>query len=472
MLKTVFEIAQAVQNGTLTAVQAVTDSLQKIKELNTQINAFVEVWPEEALARAAEIDARRARGEKLGPLAGVPIGIKDNILYKGHKATCCSKMLANYVAPYNSTVVEKLLAADAVLVGRTNMDEFAMGSSNQTSVYGPAHNPVNFDRVPGGSSGGSAAAVAAGMVPAALGTDTGGSVRQPASFCGVVGIKPGYGRISRYGIVAFSSGADQVGVLASDVKGAALMLEVLCGRDVNDSTSLEAQVPAFSKNFTANICGLKVGMPKGFLDDLGEEVKVKILAAAEKLKSLGAELIDIEVPHAKYSAPCYYIITSAEASSNLARFDGIRYGYGDKTATNLNDYYEFSRAPFGPEVKKRIIIGATALKAENYEVCYLQALKVRELIKQDFAKAFEKVDVILTPTSPTTAFALGAHADNPLAVYLADLYTCQGNIGGLAGISVPCGTDKEGLPVGLQLYGPILQEEKILNAAYHFEKAL
>ncbi|WP_178338454.1 Asp-tRNA(Asn)/Glu-tRNA(Gln) amidotransferase subunit GatA [Candidatus Avelusimicrobium facis] len=471
-MKTVFEIAHAVQNGTLTAREAVFEALCKIKELNPQINAFVEVWPEEALRRAEEIDARRARGEKLGPLAGVPVGIKDNILYKGHKATCCSKMLANYVAPYNSTVVNKLLAADAVIVGRTNMDEFAMGSSNQTSVYGPARNPVDFDRVPGGSSGGSAAAVAAGMVPAALGTDTGGSVRQPASFCGVVGVKPGYGRISRYGIVAFSSSADQVGVLAGDVQSAALMLEVLCGRDENDSTSLEDAVPAFSQNFTADIKGLKVGMPKGFLDELDPQIKEKILAAAEKLKGLGAQLVDIDVPHAKYSAPCYYVITSAEASSNLARFDGIRYGFCDKTAQNLNDEYELDRAPFGPEVKKRILIGSTALRAENYAECYLQAVKVRELIKQDFARAFEQVDVILTPTSPTTAFRLGDHADNPLAVYLADLYTCQGNIGGLAGISVPCGNDPLGLPVGLQFYGPILQEEKILNAAYHFEKAL
>lgn len=471
-MKTVFEIAQAVQTGTLTARAVVQEALAVIAEKNPHINAFVEVWAEEALSRAEALDARRAKGEKLGALAGVPVGIKDNILYKGHKATCCSKMLANYVAPYNSTVVEKLLAADAVIVGRTNMDEFAMGSSNQTSVYGAVHNPIDPTRVPGGSSGGSAAAVAAGMVPAALGTDTGGSVRQPASFCGVVGIKPGYGRISRYGVVAFSSGADQVGVLASDVKGAALMLETLCGRDLNDSTSLEDTVPAFSQQIAADIKGLKIGMPKGFLDNLGQEVKEKILAAADTFKKLGAELVEVEVPHAKYSAPCYYIITSAEASSNLARFDGIRYGYAEQTAANLNDYYELSRAPFGTEVKKRIIIGATALKAENYKECYLQAMKVRELIRQDFAKAFEKVDVILTPTSPTTAFKLGAHEDNPLAVYLADLYTCQGNIGGLAGISIPCGQDAEGLPVGLQLYGPILQEEKILNAAYQFEKAL
>ncbi len=469
-MKTVLEIAHAVQTGAASARSFVEESLSKIKQLNPQLNAFIEVWEAEALQRADEIDARRANGEKLGLLAGVPVGIKDNILYKGHKATCCSKMLANYVAPYNSTVVNKLLAADAVIVGRTNMDEFAMGSSNQTSVYGPARNPVDTQRVPGGSSGGSAAAVAAGMVPAALGTDTGGSVRQPAAFCGVVGIKPGYGRISRYGVVAFSSGADQVGVLASDVSGAARMLEVLCGRDENDSTSLADTVPAFSEQFTADIKGLKVGMPKGFLDNLDSEIKNSILQAADKLKSMGAELIDIEVPHAKYSAPCYYIITSAEASSNLARYDGIRYGYAAEQTENLNDFYEYSRAPFGPEVKKRIMIGATALKAENYAACYLQAVKVRELIKQDFAKAFEQVDVILTPTSPMTAFKLGEHSDDPLAVYLADLYTCQGNIGGLAGISVPCGKDKQGLPIGLQFYGPILQEEKILNVAYHFEK--
>lgn len=471
-MKTVLEIINAVQSGSRSIREVVQESLDIIADKNPQINAFVEVWAEEALCRADELDARRNRGEKLGPLAGLPVAIKDNILYKNHKAACCSKMLENYVAPYHSTVVEKLLAADAVIVGRTNMDEFAMGSSNQTSVYGPVHNPVDVTRVPGGSSGGSAAAVAAGMVPVALGTDTGGSVRQPAAFCGVVGIKPGYGRISRYGVVAFSSGADQVGVLASDVVGAAKLLEVLCGRDENDSTSLEADVAAFSQQFTENIKGLKVGMPIGFLENLGAGVKTKILAAADLLKSLGAELVDVEIPHAKYSAPCYYIITSAEASSNLARFDGIRYGYSDKTATNLEDYYALSRAAFGPEVKKRIIIGATALQAENYTQCYLQAMKVRELIKQDFAKAFEKVDVILTPTSPTTAFTLGAHKDNPLAVYLADLYTCQGNIGGLAGISVPCGKDEQGLPVGLQFYGPILQEEKILNAAYHFEKAL
>lgn len=471
-MKTVFEIAQAVQQGTFSARQVVSQALKNIEKLNPQINAFVEVWAEEALRRADEIDARRAKGEKLGLLAGVPVGIKDNILYKGHKATCCSKMLENYVAPYSATVVEKLLAADAVIVGRTNMDEFAMGSSNQTSVYGPVHNPVDLERVPGGSSGGSAAAVAAGMVPAALGTDTGGSVRQPASFCGVVGIKPGYGRISRYGVVAFSSGADQVGVLASDVKGAALMLEALCGRDNNDSTSLEDAVPAFSQELKTDLKKFKVGMPKGFLDNLEPQIKETILRSADKLKQLGAELVEVEVPHAKYSAPCYYIITSAEASSNLARFDGIRYGYSDQTAQNLNDYYELSRAPFGPEVKKRIMIGATALKAENYAACYLQAAKVRELIKRDFAKAFEKVDVILSPTSPTTAFKLGAHKDNPLAVYLADLYTCQGNIGGLAGISIPCGKDDKGLPIGLQLYGPILQESKILQAAYQFEQAL
>ena len=381
-------------------------------------------------------------------------------------------MLANYVASYTSTVVEKLLAADAVIIGRANMDEFAMGSTNQTSVYGPVKNPVDETRVPGGSSGGSAAAVASGMVPVALGTDTGGSVRQPAGFCGIVGIKPGYGRISRYGVIAFSSSADQVGVLARTVADSARVLEVLAGKDVHDSTSLDAPVPAYEKLFTADLKGLKVGLPKGFLDDLSPDIKARLDAAAQRLQELGAELVEVEVPHAKYAAPCYYIITSAEASSNLGRYDGIRYGYADNAAQDLNAYYEGSRDKFGLEVKKRLIIGTYALTSKNYEECFLKAMKVRELIRQDFKKVFTQVDLLLTPTSPTTAFKLGEHDENPLSLYLADLYTCQGNIGGLAGISVPFGKDKQGLPVGVQFYGPILQEEKILNAAYNLEKGL
>lgn len=468
----VHEIVQAVTGGTRTAEEVTRESLAKIRELNPQINAFVEVFEEDALARAKDVDAKKARGEKLGALAGVPVAIKDNILYKGHKATCCSKMLENYVAPYHSTVVEKLLAADAVIIGRANMDEFAMGSSNQTSVHGPVRNPVDFDRVPGGSSGGSAAAVASGMVPAALGTDTGGSVRQPASFCGIVGIKPGYGRISRYGVVAFSSSADQVGVLTRTVADSALMLEVLSGKDANDSTSLDAPVPHYEGEFTDGLKGLKVGMPKGFLDGLDASIKARIEEAAKKLEKLGAELVEIDIPLAKYAAPCYYIITSAEASSNLGRYDGIRYGFADKTAQGLEDYYQLSRAPFGLEVKKRIIIGTYALTEKRYEECFVKASKVRELIRRDFKKAFEKVDVILTPTSPTTAFKLGEHDENPLSLYLADLYTCQGNIGGLAGISVPCGNDDKGLPVGVQFYGPVLKEEKILNAAYNLERGI
>lgn len=465
------EIIQAVLSGVRTAENVTRECLAKIRELNPQLNAFVEVFEADALAQAQAVDAKKARGEKLGPLAGVPVAIKDNILYTGHKATCCSKMLENYVAPYNAAVVDRLIAADAVIIGRTNMDEFAMGSSNQTSVYGPARNPVDFDRVPGGSSGGSAAAVAAGMVPLALGTDTGGSVRQPASFCGVVGIKPGYGRISRYGIVAFSSSADQVGVLARTVADSALALEVLAGKDQNDSTSLDAPVPHYEGEFTQDLKGLKVGLPNGFLDGLAPAIKARMEETAQKLQKLGAELVEIDVPMAKYAAPCYYIITSAEASSNLGRYDGIRYGYADEKAADLNDYYDLSRAPFGLEVKKRIIIGTYALTEKRYEECFVKACKVRELIRRDFKKAFEKVDVILTPTSPTTAFKLGEHEENPLALYLADLYTCQGNIGGLAGISVPCGNDEQGLPVGAQFYGPILKEEKILNAAYHLERA-
>ena len=467
---TISQIINAVTSGTKSAEEITRYYLAQIKEKNPQINAFVEVFEEDAIAQAKAVDAKKARGEKLGTLAGVPVGIKDNILYKGHKATCCSKMLENYTAAYTSTVVEKLLAQDAVIIGRTNMDEFAMGSSNQTSAWGVVHNPVDLTRVPGGSSGGSAAAVAAGMVPAALGTDTGGSVRQPAGFCGVVGIKPGYGRISRYGVIAFASSADQVGVLAGNVADAALVMEVISGKDTHDSTSLESPVPHYTQNFTTDLKGIKVGLPKGFLDGLNPAIKKQTELAAEELKKLGAELVEVEIPLAKYSAPCYYIITSAEASSNLGRYDGIRYGYAAQDANGLSDYYEKSRALFGLEVKKRIIIGTYALTSERYEECFLKAMKVRELIREDFKKAFEKVDVILTPTSPTTAFKIGEQESNPLALYLADLYTCQGNIGGLAGISVPFGKDENNLPIGVQFYGPILEEEKILNAAYHLEQ--
>lgn len=467
---TISQIVQALENGTKTAEEITRYYLAQIEEKNPQINAFVEVFAQDAINQAKAIDAKKARGEKLGCLAGVPIAIKDNILYKGHKASCCSKMLENYTAAYTATVVEKLLLADAVIIGRTNMDEFAMGSSNQTSIYGAVHNPVDLTRVPGGSSGGSAAAVAAGMVPAALGTDTGGSVRQPAGFCGVVGIKPGYGRISRYGVIAFASSADQVGVLAVNVADAALVMEVISGKDAHDSTSLQAPVPHYIENFTTDLKGVKVGLPKGFLDGLNPTIKKQTEQAAQKLQALGAQLVEVDIPLAKYAAPCYYIITSAEASSNLGRYDGIRYGYADQKAEGLNAYYEASRAPFGLEVKKRIIIGTYALTSQRYEACFLKAMKVRELIRNDFKKAFEQVDVLLTPTSPTTAFKIGEKDENPLSLYLADLYTCQGNIGGLAGISVPFGKDEQGLPIGVQFYGPILKEEKILNAAYHLEK--
>ena len=469
---TISQIIQQIASGAKTAEEITRYYLEQINEKNPQINAFVEVFEQDALAQAKAIDAKKARGEKLGALAGVPVAIKDNILYKGHQATCCSKMLANYTAAYTATVVEKLLAQDAVIIGRTNMDEFAMGSSNQTSAWGVVHNPVDVTRVPGGSSGGSAAAVAAGMVPAALGTDTGGSVRQPAGFCGIVGIKPGYGRISRYGIIAFASSADQVGVLAANVADAAAVMEVISGKDVHDSTSLEAPVPHYSQQFTKDLTGLKIGLPKGFLDGLNPTIKKQTELAAKNLEKLGAQLVEVDVPLAKYSAPCYYIITSAEASSNLGRYDGIRYGYSAQDANGLADYYEKSRALFGLEVKKRIIIGTYALTSERYEACFLKALKVRELIREDFKKAFSAVDVILTPTSPTTAFKIGQKDENPLSLYLADLYTCQGNIGGLAGISVPFGKDEIGLPIGVQFYGPILKEEKILNAAYHLEKTV
>lgn len=469
-MMTITQIIQAITSGTQTAQDITRYYLGQIQARNGEINAFVEVFEADALAQAKAVDEKKSRGEKLGPLAGVPVAIKDNLLYKGHKATCCSRMLANYVAPYTATVVEKLLAADAVIIGRTNMDEFAMGSSNQTSALGLVRNPVDTTRVPGGSSGGSAAAVAAGMVPAALGTDTGGSVRQPAGFCGIVGIKPGYGRISRYGVIAFASSADQVGVLAGNVTDAALVMQAISGKDPHDSTSIDSPVVAYTQQFTADLKGVKVGLPVGFLDGLNPTIKEQTQLAAQRLQEAGAQLVPVELSLAKYSAPCYYIITSAEASSNLARYDGIRYGYADQTAQDLKSYYQASRAPFGLEVKKRIIIGTYALTSERYEACFLKALKVRELIRAEFKQAFKQVDVLLTPTSPTTAFKIGQKDENPLSLYLADLYTCQGNIGGLAGISVPFGKDENGLPIGVQFYGPILEEEKILNAAYHLEK--
>ncbi|WP_424245594.1 aspartyl-tRNA(Asn)/glutamyl-tRNA(Gln) amidotransferase subunit A [Elusimicrobium posterum] len=466
------QIARDVKSGALTALAAVENSLKVIKEKNKEINAFVEVFEEEAIARAKEIDAKKAAGKPLGKLAGVPVAIKDNMLFKGHKATCASKMLENYVSAYTCTVVEKMLEQDAVIIGRVNMDEFAMGSSTEHSIYGITKNPVDTTRVAGGSSGGSAAAVAAGMVPVALGSDTGGSIRQPASFCGIVGMKPTYGRVSRKGIVAFASSADQVGPLTTTVEDSALMLSVLAGFDGKDSTLSQAAVPEYENMLGGDIKGLKIGIPVNFFDNLAQEVKDSYEKGKEVLKSLGAEFVEVSLPYAKYSAPCYYVLTGAEASSNLGRYDGIRYGYTTPHAKNLDDIYSVTRMEgFGPEVKKRIIIGHYVVSKEKYESSFIKAQQVRQLIRQDFARAFEKVDVILTPTSPTAATKIGHAALDNVNTYLADLFTCPGNMADLPGISVPCGACSENLPLGLQFYAAPFKEEKMLQAAHAFEKA-
>ncbi|ACC97635.1 Glutamyl-tRNA(Gln) amidotransferase, A subunit [Elusimicrobium minutum Pei191] len=468
-----FEIVQAVKQGKLTAVEAARASLKIIKEKNPKINAFVEVFEQEALQRAKEIDAKKAAGKELGELAGVPVGIKDNLLYKGHKVTCASKMLLNHTAAYTGTVVQKLIDADAIIIGRLNMDEFAMGSTTENSVYGPTKNPIDHTRVAGGSSGGSAAAVAAGMVPLTLGSDTGGSIRQPASFCGIVGMKPTYGRVSRYGIVAFASSADQIGPLAGDVKDAALLFKVIADFDEKDSTVSSAPVPDVLASLKNTLEGVKVGIPVDFFDNLNPEIKDSFDRAKEILKSLGAELKEISLPFAKYSAPCYYMITGAEASSNLSRFDGVRYGYSTPVPANLDEVYSKTRMEgFGMEVKRRIMIGHYVLSREKYETCLVKAKEVRSLIRKNFKDAFKNVDIILTPTSPTVATKQGAAVLDQVNTYLADLYTCPGNMANLPGISVPAGNNKEGLPIGLQFYTDEFKEDVLFQAAYAYEAAV
>ncbi|MGB2578441.1 aspartyl-tRNA(Asn)/glutamyl-tRNA(Gln) amidotransferase subunit A [Elusimicrobium simillimum] len=467
----VFEIVQNIRTGKTTALEVTQQSLKIIKEKNPEINAFIEVFEDEAIARAKEIDAKKAAGGELGALAGVPIGIKDNLLYKGHKVSCASKMLSNHVSAYTSTVVQRMLDQDAVIIGRVNMDEFAMGSTNETSVYGPVKNPVDTSRIPGGSSGGSAAAVAAGMVAATLGSDTGGSIRQPASLCGIVGFKPTYGRVSRYGLVAFASSADQVGPLAGSVTDAAIMYGVISGYDEKDSTSALEPVQDIIGGFKKDLKGLKVGIPVGFFDNLDDEIKNSFEAAKNKLAELGAELVDVPLPFAKYSAPCYYILTSAEASSNLSRFDGIRYGYQTPSAADLDELYSKTRMEgFGTEVKRRIMIGHYVLSKEKYEACCVKARQVKVLIRKNFKDAFKNVDVIITPTSPVVAKKLGS-ADDQVNTYLADLFTCPGNMAGIPGISVPCGKNSEGLPIGLQFYADEFKEDTLLKTAYAFEAA-
>jgi aspartyl-tRNA(Asn)/glutamyl-tRNA(Gln) amidotransferase subunit A len=437
----------------------------------SDLNAFITVDESGAMSAAAAADAQLARGEP-GLLTGVPIAHKDIFCTKGVLTTCGSKMLENFVSPYDATVVERFDQAGSVIVGKTNMDEFAMGSSNETSFFGSVKNPWDPGRVPGGSSGGSAAAVAACLVAGATGTDTGGSIRQPAAFCGLTGLKPSYGRVSRYGMIAFASSLDQGGPIARSAEDAALMLQCMAGFDPLDSTSMNAPTPDLATLLGTEVRGLKLGLPKEFFDEsVDGQVLEKVRDSLAVFERLGATLVDVSLPNSAAGIPCYYVIAPAEASSNLSRFDGVRFGHRSEYADELLDLYENSRAEgFGEEVKRRILIGTYALSAGYYDAYYLKAQKIRRVIAQDFASAFEQCDVIVGPTSPTTAFPIGAKTQDPVAMYLNDIFTNTVNLAGLPGLSVPCGFDAAGLPVGLQLIGKFMDEASLLSAAHQLQQ--
>ncbi|QDU79964.1 Glutamyl-tRNA(Gln) amidotransferase subunit A [Polystyrenella longa] len=469
---TAAELLSFMKKGETTAVEVMQAHLEQISQTDDKVEAYVQIDTETALKKAADVDARRQAGESVGPLGGLPIAIKDVLCTKGVATTCSSKMLENFIPPYDATVIKKLSEADGIMIGKVNMDEFAMGSSTENSAFKKTRNPWNLECTPGGSSGGSAAAVAAMTAPMSLGSDTGGSIRQPAHFCGVVGMKPTYGRVSRYGLVAFASSLDQVGPLANDVHGAALLLEAISGHDQLDSTSVPKDVPSYTSNLEEPLKGLKIGIVKEhYVDGLDGEVELTVREAYKVYESLGAELIDISLPNSKYCVAAYYIIAPAEASSNLARYDGIHYGHRTENFENMVEMYSRSRGEgFGTEVKRRIMLGTYTLSAGYIDAYYLKALKVRRLIRNDFDDAFKKVDVIASPTSPNTAFKLGGMINDPMSMYLEDIYTISANLAGLPGISVPAGISKEGLPIGLQLVGAPFEEGKLLRAARMFEK--
>jgi aspartyl-tRNA(Asn)/glutamyl-tRNA(Gln) amidotransferase subunit A len=445
--------------------------LNRIARLDETLNSYITVTREAALAAADAADARIAAGDA-GPLTGIPIAHKDIFLTQGIRTSCGSRMLDDFIPPFDATVVERLAAAGTVVLGKANMDEFAMGSSNETSFYGPVRNPWDTARVPGGSSGGSAAAVAAGLCAAATGTDTGGSIRQPAAFCGITGIKPTYGRCSRWGMIAFASSLDQAGVLARSAEDAALLLQAMAGFDERDSTSADEPVPDYAAQLTDDIAGLRIGLPKEYFGEgLDAGVAASVRAALAELERLGATLVDISLPNAPLSVPVYYVVAPAECSSNLARFDGVRYGHRCDAPKDLEDLYKRSRAEgFGPEVKRRIMIGTYALSAGYYDAYYLKAQQLRHLIADDFRRAFADVDVVMGPTTPTTAFALGAKTDDPVAMYLNDIYTIATNLAGLPGLSVPV-APVDGLPAGLQMIGNYFAEGRLLNVAHRLQEA-
>ena len=470
---TVHEAQALLRRGDVTSVALTQAVLDRVLDVDNDVRAYLTLLPEAALAQARVADRRRAEGDT-APLLGVPIALKDNISLQGVETTCGSKILQGYVPPFDATITGKLKAAGAVILGKTNLDAFAMGSSTENSAFFPTHNPWDLERVPGGSSGGSAAAVCAGEALAAVGTDTGGSVRQPAALCGLVGVRPTYGRCSRYGLVAFASSLDQPGPLTHDVMDAALLLRVMAGHDPADGTTWPEPVPDYVGALSPDVAGLRIGVPQEyFVAGLQPDVERGVRVALQTFVDLGAELVDVHLPHTEYALPTYYLLAPAEASSNLARFDGVRYGFratGDfETVDDL--YAETRGAGFGPEVLRRIMLGTYALSAGYYDAYYLKAQKVRTLIKGDFDKAFEQVDLIAGPTSPVTAFRLGERTGDPLQMYLADVFTLSQALAGIPAINVPCGFDAQGLPIGLQLAAPALQEARMFQAAYTYEQA-
>ena len=471
---TVHELSEKLNNKEISSFDITNAYVQRIKEKEPEVEAFVTTLCETAIEQAKKIDEKREKNEELGEFSGIPIGIKDNICTKGIKTTCSSKMLEDFVAPYSATVIEKLENENLINIGKLNMDEFAMGTSTENSAFKKTKNPWNLSRVPGGSSGGAAAAVAANMVPWALGSDTGGSIRQPASLCGVVGLKPTYGLVSRFGLVAYASSLDQIGPITKDVKDSAILLNIIAGNDKKDTTSSNSLKKDYVKALSGDIKSLKIGIPKEFYGEgINQEVKDSLYKTIEKFKKLGAKVEEFSLDIAKYSLAAYYIIACAEASSNLGRFDGIRYGHRAKEYSSLEELFKKSRSEgFGDEVKRRIILGTYVLSSGYYDAYYKKAQKVRTMVINEFNKGFEKYDVIITPTSPVTAFGIGEKSNNPLELYLADICTVSINVAGIPAISIPVDVDSKGLPIGMQIIGNKFQEEKILNVAYSLEKEI
>ena len=465
-------LARKIKKGEVSSEEVIKSVIQRIEQMEPTVNAYITVMAEKAIERAKESDSRRAKGEDIGPLGGVPMAIKDVIIISGTRTTAGSHILENFISPYNAHVIEKLIEAGVVFVGKTNTDEFAMGSTSETSYFGTPRNPHNTEMVTGGSSGGSGAAVAADECIAALGSDTGGSIRQPASFCGVVGLKPTYGRVSRFGLIAYASSLDQIGPITKTVEDSALILSVIAGHDKRDSTSLNESVPDYLESVEAGSKGLKIGLPEEYLGEgIDPEVKKITNEAAEKLKTEGVEVVDISLPHTEYAVPAYYLLATAEASANLERYDGVRYGFRTENPDNLFEMYAKSRSEgFGAEVKRRIMLGTYCLSAGYYDAYYRKAQKVRRLIKEDFDKALETVDAILAPVSPTPAFPIGSKINDPLQMYLADIYTISLNLAGLPGISVPAGKTSNKLPVGIQFMGRVLNEETLFKLSATLER--